>query len=156
MADNTELAKRVYEDLCAGLDTQNWKYDRHDDDLVVTMSMRGEDLPVEMILRVNENAQVVSVFSVLPFTVKEDKLTEMALAVCVANKGMINGCFELDLNKGLIVFRLCSTYRGSLLGSEAYVYMVGVAAGTVDRYNDRFLMLNKGMIDLKKFIEQEN
>lgn len=158
MADEKilELAKKVYEDLCQGLDKQEWQYDRHDEDLVVTISMKSEDLPINMILRVAPDAQVVNVFSVLPVKVPDEKLVDMALAVCVANDGMINGCFDLDMNKKQIVWRLCTTYRGSLLGSEAYSYMVGVSAATVDKYNDRFLMLAKDMIDIKKFIELES
>lgn len=151
-----ELGKKIYEDLCQGLDKQEWHYDRHDEDLVVTISMKSEDLPIDMILRVNPDAQVVSVYSILPVKLPDEKLVDAALAVCVANDGMINGGFDLDMNKKQIVWRLCTTYRGSLLGSEAYSYMVGVSAATVDKYNDRFLMLAKDMIDIKKFIELES
>lgn len=151
-----ELGKKIYEDLCQGLDKQDWHYDRHDEDLVVTISMKSEDLPIDMLLRVNAAAQVVSVYSVLPVKVPDEKMVDMALAVCVANDSMINGGFDFNLEKKQIIWRLCTTYRGSLLGSEAYSYMVGVSAGTVDKYNDRFLMLAKDMIDLKKFMELEN
>ena len=151
-----ELGKKIYEDLCQGLDKQNWQYDRHDEDLVVTISMKSEDLPINMILRVNAAAQVVNVYSVLPVKVPDEKLVDIAMAVCVANNSMINGGFDFDIQKKQIVWRLCITYRGSLLGSEAYSYMVGVSAATVDKYNDRFLMLAKDMIDLKKFIELES
>lgn len=151
-----ELAKRVFEDMCQAMDKQEWQYDRHDEDLVVTIRMQGEDFPVGLILRVNAAAQVVSVYSVLPVKVPDEKLVDVAVAVCIANDGMINGGFDLDMNKKQIVWRLCTTYRGSLLGSEAYSYMVGVSTSTVDKYNERFLMLAKDMIDLKKFIELEN
>ena len=150
------LAKRVFEDMCQAMDQQKWHYDRHDEDLVVTIKMQGEDFPVSLILRVNAAAQVVSVYSALPVTVPDDKMVDMALAVCIANENMINGCFDLDMNKKQVVWRLCTTYRGSLLGSEAYAYMVIVSSNTVDRYNERFLMLAKDMIDLKKFIELES
>ena len=151
-----ELGKKIYEDLCQGLDTQDWKYDRHDEDLTITMGMRGDDLPVEIIARVNAAAQVVSIFSVLPVKVPDEKKVDIAMAICIANNGLVNGAFDLDLEKGRIVWRLCTTYRGSLLGNEAYHYMVVVSASTVDKYNDRFLMLAKGMIDLEKFVELEN
>lgn len=151
-----ELAKRIFEDMCQAMDQKEWQYDRHDEDLVVTIRMQGEDLPVGLILRVNAAAQVVSVYSVLPVTVPDDKLVDVALAVCVANDGMINGGFDLDMEKKQIVWRLCTTYRGSLLGSEAFAYMVVVSTSTVDKYNERFMMLAKDMIDLKKFIELES
>jgi len=158
MAEDKELAlaKRVFEDMCQAMDQKQWHYDRHDEDLVVTIRMQGEDFPVDMILQVNAAAQVVSVFSALPVTMPENKMVDLALAVCIANEHMINGCFDLDMKKKQIVWRLCTTYRGSLLGSEAYCYMVLVSASSVDKYNERFLMLAKDMIDLKKFLELEN
>lgn len=151
-----ELAKRVFEDMCQAMDKQEWRYDRHDEDLVVTIRMQGKDLPVGLILRVNAAAQVVSVYSVLPVKVPDEKLVDVAVAVCIANDGMINGGFDLDMNKKQIVWRLCTTYRGSLLGSEAYAYMVVASTGTVDKYNERFMMLAEDRIDLKKFMELES
>lgn len=158
MADekDLEMGKKIYGELCQALDNHDWNYDRHDEDLTITMGMRGDDLPIEMIIRVNAPAQVVSVFSVVPVTIPEDKRVDVAMAVCIANNNLVNGGFDLDLEKGRLVWRLCTTYRGSLLGSEAYQYMVIVSASTVDKYNDRFLMLAKGMIDLAKFVELEN
>ena len=151
-----EMGKKIYGDLCQALDNHEWRYTRHDEDLTITMGMTGDDLPIEMIIRINDKAQVVSVYSVLPVTVPEDKRVLMATAVCVANNNLVNGSFDLDVSKGRMVWRLCTTYRGSLLGSDAYQYMVMVSASTVDKYNDRFLMLAKGMIDLPKFIDMEN
>ena len=157
MADekDLEMGKKVYADLCQALDKHDWNYTRHDEDLTVTMGIRGDDLPMDMIIRVNAPAQVVSLYSVLPVTVPEDRRVLMATAVCIANNKMVNGSFDLDVSEGRIVWRLCTTYRGSLLGSDAYNYMLVVSASTVDTYNDRFLMLAKGMIDLEKFVELE-
>ena len=151
-----ELAKRVFEDMCQAMDKQEWQYDRHDEDLVVTIRMQGKDIPVGLILRVNAAAQVVSVYSVLPVKVPDEKLVDVAVAVCIANDGMINGGFDLDMGKKQIVWRMCTTYRGSLLGSEAYAYMVVVSTGTVDKYNERFMMLAEDRIGLKKFMELES
>ena len=81
---------------------------------------------------------------------------EAAIAVCVANYGLVNGCFDYDLNDGEIRFRMVQSYRDSIIGNEVYNYMLIVGANTVDKYNDRFLMLFKGMLDLEKFVELEN
>jgi hypothetical protein len=67
----------------------------------------------------------------------------------------VDGCFDYDLSDGQILFRLTSSYRDSLLSEALFEYMVMVSASTIDKYNDRFFMLAKGMISLEQFIEMD-
>ena len=68
---------------------------------------------------------------------------------------MINGSFDYDLNDGEIRFRLVTSFRESTLSEELFMYMVLVTAKTVDDYNDKFLMVSKGMMSIQQFIEWE-
>ena len=149
-------AKSVYDTICKSLDAKGWKYTEHPDDLVITCGARGEDLSMDILLRVNPRAQVVSLLSPMPFKVPEDKRVEAALAVCVANYGLINGSFDYDLSDGEIRFRLVSSYRESILSEALFNYMVLVSAGTIDDYNDKFLMVAKGMMSVEDFIKWEH
>ncbi len=149
-------AKAVYETICQTLSSRDWNFTRHDDDLVITCGARGEDLPIDILIAVNPRAQVVSLFSSMPFKIAEDKRVDAALAVCIANYGLVNGSFDYDLSDGEIRFRVVSSFRESILGEELFNYMVLVAASTVDDYNDKFLMLSKGMFSVQQFIEWEN
>ncbi|MBE6871542.1 MAG: hypothetical protein E7491_06260 [Ruminococcaceae bacterium] len=158
MATENEIkqAKAVYEKMCKALDSKGWKFKRFDEDLTISLGVRGDDLPMDLIMRVNTGAQVVSVFSPMGFKISEDKRVEAALAVCVANYGLVNGSFDYDINDGEIRFRATQSFRESITGDEVFEYLLAITNFTVDKYNDRFLMLSKGMIDLKKFIEMEN
>jgi hypothetical protein len=153
--DEKKLAKSVYETACSALTNRDWKYTRHDDDLTLSFGARGDDLPMDFVLMVNPRAQVISLFSPLPYKVAEEKRVEAALAVSVANYGLINGCFDYDLSDGEIRFRMCSSFRDSLIGEELINYMVVASAGTVDDYNDKFLMISKGIWGIEQFIEWE-
>lgn len=148
-------AQNVYETVCRALDARGWKFERHDEDLTVTLGLRGEDLPVDMVIVVNPKAQVVSVISPLPFRIGEDKRTEGAVTVAIANYGFVNGTFDYDIRDGEIRFRIVSSYRESILGEALIDYMVMIAAGTVDEYNDKFLMVSKGMISVEQFAQWE-
>lgn len=150
------LAKTVYETACSALDHRNWKYRRHDEDLALSFGVRGDDLPMDLVLIVNPKAEVVSVLCALSFKVSQDKRAEAALAVAVANNGLINGSFDYNLSNGEIRFRVASTYRGSLLGEDAINYMVTATTHIVDLYNDKFLMISKGMWNLEQFVKWEN
>lgn len=153
MAQNE--AKQVYETVCRTLDGMNCRYRRLDEDLTVSLGFKGEDLPMDVFLVVDPKVQVLSVICPLPFKVGENKRVEVAMAVALANYGLINGSFDYDLSNGNIRFRLVTTYRGSLLGEEAVKYMTLTAVNTLDRYNDKFLMVAKGMLSIQQFLDWE-
>lgn len=157
MADEKvmKLAKSVYEGFCTMLDNNDWHYDRHDDDLTITCGARGEDLPMEFIIMVNTAAQVVSVYSMMPTKMPEDKRVEGAIAVAMANHGMVNGHFDYDVSDGSILYKMVTSFRGSLLAEEVYHYMIMLSASIVDDYNDKFLMISKGMMTLEQFAAWE-
>lgn len=80
----------------------------------------------------------------------------MAMAVVVANYGFADGSFDYNISDGTILFRLTSSYRESTLSEELFEYMLLVSATTVDKYNDKFFMISKGMLTIQQFIESEN
>ena len=157
MADENAIvcAKNIYSDLCATLDKRNWHYQKHDNDLVITFGITGEDIPMEFVLAVDVDRQLLRVFSKLPFSVPEDKRMELAIASCVASNGLADGCFNYDIVKGTIVFRLTASFRESKLGENLFNYLIDCSCITVDRYNDKFLALCKGLISINDFISQE-
>lgn len=152
---NMTKAKEVYRTLLKMLDAKKFKYERHDEDLLIKSGIRGEDLPVEFVMVVLPKNEVVQFISPMPFNIAEDKRVEAAVAVAIANYGLINGSFDFDLSDGEIRFRLTTSYRDSTLGKDLFEYMMMVGASTVDNYNDKFLMLSKGIITVEQFMEQE-
>lgn len=154
-AKNMKKAQEVYATIIRMLDTRDWKYSKHEEDLLIKSVLRGEDLPVEFILVVNPRNQVVQFISRLPFDIPEDKRVDGAIAVCTANYGLIDGSFDYDLRDGEIRYRLTCSYRDSQLSEDLFEYMIMTAASTVDNYNDRFFMLAKGRMTVQQFIEQD-
>ena len=82
-------------------------------------------------------------------------MVDMAVAVAASNWGMVDGSFDYSLSDGNLIFRMAASYRDSMIGDELLSYMLGVVCGTVDRYNDRFLMLCKGTLSLGDFLAEE-
>ena len=154
MANETKeaLAKTVYSDLCKSLDKRGWHYKKHEEDLVVTFTFDGEDLPMDFVLAVDTDRQLLRVFSRLPFTVPEDKRKDLAVATCVATYGLMDGSFDYDIEKGTISYRLTASFRESKIGDGLFQYLIIRSNLTVDKFNDRFLALCKGFISLDDFI----
>lgn len=148
-------AQTVYETACKALDDMQWKYTRHDEDLTLVSGARGEDLPMDIVIVVNPKSQVVCAYSPLPYKISEEKRVDGALAICMANFGMINGSFDYEISTGEIRFRITTSYRESILSEELIKYMVVITASTVDEYNDKFLMISKGMMSLQDFAKWE-
>ena len=148
-------AVEVYDTLCSMLDNIGWKYDKVEEKLMIKSGVKGEDLPIDFIVVVKPRNQVVQFISSMPFNMPEDKRLDGALAVCIANYGLVDGSFDYDLSDGQILFRLTSSYRDSLLSEALFEYMIMVSASTIDNYNDRFFMLAKNMITLEKFMEMD-
>lgn len=153
-----QRAKEVYEAYCRMLDTRDWKYEKDEEKLAIISGIRGEDLPIKFIIRINPTLEAVSYLSVLPFNVPEDKRIDAAVMVCVANYGLAEGCFDYDIRDGELVFRLVNSYTGSdtNLSDDLFEEMIMLASSTVDRYNDKFLAVVKGIISLQQFIDEEH
>lgn len=149
-------AKEVFKTIVSMLDSRGWKYEKIEDELIIRSTVTGEDLPIEFIIKVQPKNELVSFLSQMPFVMAEDKLIDGALATCAANYNLIDGSFDYDLSSGNIIFRLTTSYRSSTLSEDVFEYMVMVSSLTIDEYNDKFLMLSKGVIDLQKFIELTN
>lgn len=149
-------AKKVFDSLVKMLDDRDWKYEKHEDELLIRSGIKGDDLPIEFLMVIKPKNQLVQFLSKLPFAFPDDKRVDGAIAICAANYGLIDGSFDYDITDGEIIFRLNSSYRESVLGPDLFEYMIMVSASTIDNYNDKFFMLSKGMITIQQFLEQEN
>lgn len=148
-----KMGQNVYETICKMFDDRGFHYERHDEDLVITCTLNGEDIPMDMIFFVRAERQIVQLISPLPFKIPEEKTVDIALAVAHANDGLIDGSFDFDMNKGRIAYRLTASYIESILGKTLFEYMLMVTAHTVDDYNDKFMMIAKGMYTVEDFIK---
>lgn len=149
---SVQLAKQNYASLCAMLDDINWKYDKDDENLFIDCSARGDDLPISIRIKFNTELQIVTLYSLLPFTVEESKRRIMAIAVSRANMGMIDGDFDYNDESGRIVFRLTASYSDSLLSKDMFQYILFVSCRTVDDYNDKFLTVSKNDMSIDQVI----
>lgn len=149
-------AKSVFDTICGLFDSNNWKYSKDEENLRIEASFSGEDLSMKTIFLIRPDKQLVTMFSPLPFNIAEDKRVDAAIAVAIANYGLVNGTFDYDLSDGEIRFRIVAPFMDSTLSASVFEYMIRLLFNTVDNYNDRFLMLSKGMITLEKFVELEN
>lgn len=153
MAGKTAKAQKIYKDMVKALKRKDWNFIEEEKELAIISSYTGDDIPVRFIIRVDAEKEVIQYFSPLPFDIKEDKRVDAAVAVCVANYGLVNGGFDLNITDGDIRYRLTTSFRDCEIGEDFFYDMMAVAVTTTDEYNDRFMMLNDGLMTLQQFID---
>lgn len=158
MADQMSIlhAEKVFKTLCETIDNMNWSYEKVEDRLMIHFQVSGEDLPMNFVIFVDVERQLVRLLSSMPFKMSEEKRIDGAIAVCVASFGMVDGNFVYDMSDGSILFKMTASYMDSTISESLLNYMVKCSCATVDVYNDKFFALNKGLISIKDFIASEN
>ena len=92
----------------------------------------------------------------MPFDISEDRRASVAVAVALANHGLIDGSFDYDFLTGNLLFRLTSSFVESIVDRELLEYMLYVSCNTIDEYNDKFLAVSEtdmSFDEIVKFIE---
>ncbi len=147
-------ADQAYKTLCNALDAKNWSYEKHEEERSVTFSVKGDDLPMDFMVFIDEDRQLIRLFSPMPFKFGEEKLIEGAIAACAASSIMADGNFDFNISEGKVIFRIIASYRDSIIGEGLMHYLIDCACAVVDKYNDKFFAINKGILGLDCFIEE--
>jgi len=156
MSDNNTRAEKVYNDLCDIFKKQNWNYKEFPEDRVVSFVMTGEDIPMEFIVSVDEKRQLVRLSSKIPVKFSEGKRIEGAVAACVASYNLADGNFDYDITDGTMRFRMTASFRECDISEALLIKMLIVSAQTVDRFNDKFVAINTGVLSLEDFIKESD
>lgn len=142
---NMEMAKNVYATVCSTLDNMGFKYKRHDEDLVVTFGLRGEDMNHDLIFIISAEKEAIQLVEQLPYSINSEKAVDVAIATSYVNRQLLCGKFTYDMGDN-IRFEVTQIYSGSLIGEETIKRMVLALAVSVEEYDDKFMALCKGYI----------
>ena len=153
---NFTAARAIFNRIVSALDSRNLKYQTDYDNFRFHISFSTDDLDVKVAIVVDAERDLIRLVSILPFSFPEDKRVEGAVATAIANHGMVHGSFDFNFSDGQILFKLASSYKGGSVDEECIHYLLGVAVGTIDQYDDRFLALAKGNMSLTAFMEKED
>ena len=151
--ENLKLSKTTFDTLCKAMEHDNWYFIKHEEELKIECSAQGEDLPIDITIFVDPERMLIILMSRLPFIISEKARVDAAVAVSAVNNSLAHGSFDYDIKTGRLFFRMSNSFRESLIGEDLFMYMTTVAGVTVDRYNDKFFMLSKGIVSIEQFID---
>ncbi len=147
-------AKAVYETVCAVFTSRNWNFMQDDKELTVGCGVQGTDLPINIMIAVRPNSQLLSLYSPLKDKVPDERLPELSLALSAINNSLLNGSFDLDLSTGQLCFRMCSSFWDSQIGPGLMDYMLDASVSTVDKYNHKLWLLANGVLTFEQLLAE--
>lgn len=156
--ERMQEAKVVFDSLVAHLNNikLNFAQEELEDRFVIRFNMSGDDIPMRFFLYVNPNQRIITLHSPQPVKFPEDKMDIGCKAICAINYRLSDGDFQIDIRDGEVLFNMSNSYAGSLISDEVFNYMLGMSINIVDEFNDKLLMLSKGLIDLDTLLESLN
>ena len=154
--NNLAQARAEFEILCQTFDNHQWKYQKNEEKLAVDCGAQGDDLPMDITVTVDADRMLVMLLSKMSFVIQEDKRLDVAIAVSAINNLLVDGSFDYNITTGRIFFRMTNSFRDSEIREAVFSYMLLCSFQTIDEYNDKFLMLAKGMLSIEKFLAALN
>lgn len=119
---------------------------------VIVTEGQGKYHPVPLSVRIHREYDRMLFISRLPFAMKKGMLLEGSVATSIVNNLLAVGSFDYDIHTGEIYFRhsLC-IYSNALPDEETLASITRLVFLTIDQYNDKFLMVSDGRIEIEKF-----
>ena len=151
--NNIQEAKEVFAGICRMLDNNKWQYTKNEEDMYINTKAVGKDLSMEISMLVEPENCDVLLQSYLPFTVPDDLMRDMAVAICETNQHILNGRFVLKAEEKNVVFYMSNHYGGALLNDDVYEYLLMVSCRTIDDYNDKLMLLAKKKVNLERYMK---
>ena len=110
MNRKAKLAKKTFDSLCAALDAEGYSYRMDEDCQTVFWSVKGDDLPMDLVAQVQEEPQLVVLRSRLPVAFPKDKRKEAAIVVGLINNDIVDGNFDFDIKTGALYFKMSNSF----------------------------------------------
>lgn len=147
-----ELAKATFQTLCCALDKNEWSYKKDEEKMSIECGAQGDDLPIEITINIDADRMVAIMISKLPFVIEEEKRLDVVVAVSAVNNILVDGCFDFDIASGHMFFRMTNSFIDSKISEEVFSYLLFCSCQAIDEYNDRFLMIGKGIVSIEQFL----
>ena len=116
--------------------------------------VQGEDIPIRYFIQIAPDAQLLRIYSHMPFTVPEDKRLEMSYILNYINSKLVDGSFDFNIDNGGLLFRVTSSFIDSEIGNLVFTYAIQITAVVVDEYNDKLYEYAEGKITFEQLMEK--
>ena len=155
MDKNTTEAKTIFDTICSMLNEEEYNYTASDDKKTIYSCFNGDIHSIEVYFFIYENRHLVECEAELPYEISKKNLADIISAITYENSVLSNGCFVYNAKNRKISFRIVESYENSQISTAVFKYMLTMTNVIVDTYSTSFIMINKGLMSFKQFLEKE-
>lgn len=157
MSENNEKnSLRMYSELCAMLDKEEFTYTKDEEHLAVELIMRTDDIDLQVKCSIWRSTSVAVLTADLGFNVPDDKVSQVLEAIARINEITVNGSFEYLFRSQRIRFSITQMGVESLIGASTLGHLFYVMLSTADDYNEKLFMITQGKYSMQELIDYLN
>ena len=148
MSGNSEESLAVKQQFAAWLEKKKWTYKEEEDEAayIYRFELRGEDLPIDVIVVFEKERPQLAVLSRLPVTIPDEKKAEACILLNQINDASDFGKITMNPGSGKLRFRYCAFFGQCLVSDDFFAQVIFNSVNYLDDFNDRLLMYSKGMV----------
>ena len=124
--------------IISTLESQDFNFQKSDEDMRVAFQIETDNLPVVISVVTDFERQLIRIVAGYSIVFPEDKRVDGAIAACVTNRNLVAGGFDYDYESGEIVFRISSSFAGSVISPK---YKTACSYGILQ--DERYAVLRK-------------
>jgi len=147
-----KIAASVYNTAVSCLESKGHEIEREDDKLTAYCYVDSNVFPISFAVTVDAENQLLSLVASLEITFPKDSLTDGAIATCVTNCQLVDGAFEFDYATGNLMFRISSSFNGSVISADVFQYLFNRMHATIFTYGPQLAKLANGDIMIGAYV----
>ena len=155
--EKLKLAKQNYELIKSALDEMDIRYDKNDDDFLVSFYFIDKELcNSDFTIRVLPEQKLIKMTGKMELDISKDKNNILALAIATSYLNYLynEGSWDFNYYDNYLGVRLTTNYWDSLLSKDVIQNLMGYANGMIDDDARDLMKLNNGSLSIEDFLKK--
>ena len=149
-----QAADELYALICDTVKERAFEYNQKPDEKSVELVVNVDERTIQPIIYVDPKNELIRFFHYLNCGFGVRKCLDGAVASSTVTAKIQYGSFDFDYSGNTVIFRLEIPYKESQISRETINLMLDYTITAINSYEQDFIVLSHGKIDLDKFLEK--
>jgi len=148
---NRKIAQNVYDMIITTLKSKDYSF-LQSDGMKVAFQIEADDTPIVFSVVIDAERRLIRMIAGYSITFPQERRLDGAIATCSTNRNLVAGGFDYDYETGAVVFRISTSFAGSIISPDVFLYMVHRAYSACVLYDKKLERLAKGELPLASYL----
>lgn len=148
---NRKIAQNVYDMIISTLKSKDYSF-LQSDGMKVAFQIEADDTPIVFSVVIDAERRLIRMIAGYSITFPKERRLDGAIATCSTNRNLVAGGFDYDYETGAVVFRISTSFAGSIISPDVFLYMVHRAYSACVLYDKKLEQLAKGELPLASYL----